>query len=166
MNHEWKNPASGLEPLTPLVGKWHTEGQQLESPLGPAATFVAVETFEWLAGGHFLVHRLEGKFGDRPAACLEVIGKDEQGQLSARSFYSDGNTRTWRVSAVGAKLVLIGSWSKGAEAFQVRYTASFEDIGNTIAGKWEQSRDGADWRTFLELRSTKAQALPNASVGP
>lgn len=165
MNHEWKTPAAGLEPLAGLVGKWHTEGQQHESPLGPAATFVAVETFEWLAAGHFLVHRLEGKLGQQLAACLEVIGKDPQGQLSAQTFYSDGNTRTWRVSEAGTKLLLNGTWSKGTDMFQVRYTASFEDAGNTIAGKWEQSRDGSDWQTFLELRSTKAQALPNASVG-
>jgi len=165
MNHEWKTPAPGLEALTRWVGKWHTEGQQHESQLGPAATFVAVETFEWLAGGHFLVHRLEGQLGQQPAACLEVLGKDPQGQLTAQTFYGDGNTKTWRLSEAGKTLVLNGTWSKAAETFQVRYTASFEEEGNTIVGKWEKSSDGKDWQTFLEARSTKAQELPNTSVG-
>jgi hypothetical protein len=165
MNHEWKTPAPGLELLTPWLGKWHTEGQQLDSPLGPAAPFVDVETFEWLEGGHFMVHRLEGKLGQEPAACVELLGKDAQSQLTAQSFYGDGQTRSWRLSEAGKTLVLNGTWSKGSETFQVRYVASFEEEGNTIVGTWEQSRDGHDWQTFLEARSTKAQPLPNTSVG-
>ena len=166
MKNDWNQPAPGLEALAPLMGKWHTEGQQLESPLGPAAPFVAVETFEWLDGGHFMVHRLEGKFGRQPAACVEILGKDPSSELFAQTFYNDGNTNTWRLSETTRALIWTGTWSKGsAETFQIRYTASFEEEGNTIAGKWEHSRDGNAWRTFLEARSTKAQPLPNASVG-
>lgn len=165
MNHEWKQPAPGLEALARLVGRWHTEGQQLESPLGQASPFVAVETFEWLDGGHFLVHRLEGKFGRRPSACVEILGKDGSG-LFAQTYYNDGNTNLWRVSEADRRLQLQGTWSKGSgEPFHVRYTASFEEEGNTMVGKWEQSRDGDRWDTFLEARSTKAQPLPTASVG-
>ena len=51
MSHAHTKAAAGLGALEPLVGKWHTEGQQYEGPLGPAAPFVAVETFEWLDGG-------------------------------------------------------------------------------------------------------------------
>jgi hypothetical protein len=165
MNHEWKRPAPGLEALNPLVGKWHTEGQQYAGPFGPASPFVAVETFEWLDGGHFLIHRLEGKFGRKPSACVEIFGKGAQG-LFAQTFYDDGRTTTWRVSGIQHGVVLSGSWSTGAdETFQVRYTARVIEEGNTIAGTWEHSRDGAGWQPFLELRSTKAQSLPTASVG-
>lgn len=165
MNHEWKRPAPGLEALNLLVGKWHTEGQQYAGPFGPASPFVAVETFEWLDGGHFLIHRLEGKFGRNASACVEIFGKDAQG-LFAQTFYNDGNANTWRVTAIESGVVLTGSWSKGpTETFQVRYTARVIEEGNTIAGTWEHSPDGAGWQPFLELRSTKAQMLPNASVG-
>jgi hypothetical protein len=166
MNHDWKQPAAGLEALAPFCGKWHTEGQQYESPLGAAGPFVAVETFEWLSGGHFMVHRLEGELGSQPAACVEIFGKDPQGELFAQTFYNDGSTNTWRLNEAVNAVVLSGTWSRGsADSLQVRYTASFEEAGNAIAGKWEQSRDGNDWRTFLDARSTKAQPLPNASVG-
>lgn len=165
MHHEWKRPAPGLEALNPLVGRWHTEGQQYDSLLGPASTFVAVETFEWLDGGHFLIHRLEGKFGRTPSACVEIFGKDARG-LSAQTFYGDGNTNTWRVSEIENGVVMNGTWSKGSDGvIRVRYTARFVEEGNTIAGTWEQSSDGAGWRAFLEVRSTKAQPLPNASIG-
>src|SRR5258706_14944131 len=157
MTHAWTKPARGLEALERLAGKWHTEGQQNEGPVGPAAPFVAVETFEWLDGGHFLIHRLDGKFGRQPAACLEVLGRDAAGELFAQTFYNDGNTNSWRVTEEGAALVLSGTWSKGEGAtFHVRYTASAVDEGNTLEGKWEQSRDAQNWHTFMETRSTKA----------
>jgi hypothetical protein len=159
-------PASGLEVLLPLVGKWHTEGEQLEGPLGPAAPFVAVETFEWLAGGHFLVHHLEGRFGRQPSACIEIMGMKASGQIYVHSFYNDGNSNTWEVEAKGSNLVLSGEWAAGGgQSFQVRYIMSFTDAGNTLEGKWEQSRDGRIWKPFLDARSTRAQPLPTASIG-
>lgn len=167
MTHHTTKPAEGLEALLPLVGKWHTEGAQLEGPLGPAAPFVAVETFEWLDGGHFLIHRVDGRFGKQPTACLEIVGKDASG-LFAQTFYNDGNVNTWRIEPKpGSQLVMSGEWPAGSspEPFKVRYTMSFIDAGNTLDGKWEQSRDGAEWQTFLESRATKALPLPNSSVG-
>jgi hypothetical protein len=167
MTHSTTKPASGLELLQPLVGKWHTEGQQYEGPLGPASPFVAVEIFEWLDGGHYLVHRLDGHFGRQAAACIEIMGKHPDGELFAQTFYNDGNSNTWQLKENGSSgLVLQGSWSKGSgEAFRVRYTLEVVDAGDTFEGKWEQSRDGESWQTFLEARGTKALPLPNASVG-
>jgi len=160
-------PAPGLEALLPLVGKWHTEGAQLEGPLGPAASFVAVETFEWLDGGHFLVHQLDGRFGQQPAACIEIMGIKPNGHIYAQSFYNDGNSNTWQVEAKGSNLVLSGEWAAGGgPSFHVRYVMSFTDAGNTLEGQWEQSRDGRIWKPFLDARSTRAQPLPNASIGP
>ncbi|HYQ17679.1 MAG TPA: DUF1579 family protein, partial [Polyangiaceae bacterium] len=138
MTHSATDAAPGLEALRPLVGKWHIEGKQLESPLGPAAPFVAVETFEWLEGGRFLVHRLEGKLGDRPAACVEILGLNEAGELFAQTYYDDGTTTRWEVKADAQALVSSGSWPKSGAALRVRYTATIVDLGNTIEGKWEQ----------------------------
>lgn len=164
--HHHSNPAPGLEALLPLVGKWHTEGEQVEGPLGPASPFVAVETFEWLDGGTFLIHRLDGRFGRQPAACIEVMGKGPAGEIVAHSFYNDGNANTWRVEPLASGLVLSGKWSAGTSGtFHVRYTMTLTDVGNTLEGKWEQSRDGASWKVFLETRATKAQPLPSASIG-
>jgi hypothetical protein len=167
MTHSATDAAPGLEALRPLVGKWHTEGQQIEGPLGPQSPFVAVETFEWLDGGHFLVHRLDGKFGQKPAACIEVWGRNEAGELFAHTFYNDGNTNDWQIRETSSALVLSGSWSKGSgPTFKLRYTARVIEGGNTLDGKWEQSRDGESWTTFMETRATKAQPLPSSSIGP
>ncbi len=167
MSHQASDAAPGLEGLKPLVGKWHTEGKQLEGPLGPAAPFVAVETFEWLEGGRFLVHRLDGKFGTRPAACIEVFGLNQANELFGHTFYNDGNTNTWQLQVDSHAVILNGTWSKGqGPSFRLRQSVRVIEEGNTLESKWEQSRDGRDWTTFMETRSTKAQPLPNTSVGP
>ncbi len=166
MTHASNKSAPDLVCLQPLAGKWHTEGQQIDGPFGPAAPFVAVETFEWLDGGHFLVHRLDGKFGQRPAACMEILGRNPAGELFAQSFYNDGHTNTWRLAEDSQTLVLSGGWAKGeADGHQVRCTVSFTEAGNTMNCKWEQSRDGQSWLTFMDTHATKAQPLPSASVG-
>lgn len=165
MHHDVK-PVPELEALAALTGKWHTEGRQLEGPLGPASAFVAVETFEWLEGGHFLIHRVEGKVGGRLASCIEIFGKNERGQLFAQTFYNDGNSNSWRIQATPHEVILSGTWSKGSGAgLELRYTARVIEEGNTLEGKWEQSRDGKAWSVFMETRATKAQPLPSASIG-
>ncbi len=42
--------------LAVFLGKWNLEGQQYDGLVGSAAKIVAVETYEWLPGGFFLVH--------------------------------------------------------------------------------------------------------------
>jgi hypothetical protein len=166
MSHVQIQAAAGLTAFEPLVGKWHTEGQQHEGPLGPAAPFAAVEVFEWLDGGQFLIHRLDGHFGGQAAACIEVLGKREGGQLFAQTFYNDGRRNEWVITEDGATLVWSGVWSTThASSVRVRYTVSFEDVGNTLVGKWEQSNDGQTWQVFIDARGTKAQPLPNTSIG-
>ncbi|HEX6738032.1 MAG TPA: DUF1579 family protein, partial [Vicinamibacteria bacterium] len=59
-----------------FVGSWKMEGRQHAGPFGPAARITATESFEWLQGGFFLVHRLEGRLESEPIACIEVMGHD------------------------------------------------------------------------------------------
>jgi hypothetical protein len=83
--------------LDVFVGKWNMEGQQYGGLIGPATKITAVETYEWLTGGFFLVHRFEGLVGDQDAACIEIIGHDASSQsYPRRSFYSDGKTNEWQ----------------------------------------------------------------------
>ena len=58
-------PGPEHERLGPFVGRWTTTGRQYTGPFGPEAEFTATESFEWLTGGYFLIHRLEGRLGRR-----------------------------------------------------------------------------------------------------
>ena len=113
------------------------------------------------------MHRLDGRFGTRPAACVEIFGLNEAHELYGHTFYNDGNSNLWQLETDGHTVTLNGTWSKGqGPTFRLRYNARVIEEGNALEGKWEQSGDGREWTTFLETRATKAQSLPNTSVGP
>lgn len=69
-----------------FVGKWNLEGRQLEGIVGPAAKVAAVQTYEWLTGGFFLIHRFEGRVGNGEAACIEIIAYDHIATLHYAYF--------------------------------------------------------------------------------
>src|SRR5262245_2356547 len=97
--------------LQSFVGTWETEGQQYESPLGPAAKVKALETYGWLTGRAFLVHRFEGHVGDKPAARLELIGAAEAGtSFPVHTFYDNGFVGEWQLQERGPSWILHGHW--------------------------------------------------------
>ena len=70
--------------------------EQYEGPVGPAARTSALEIYEWLTGGFFLIHRFQGRVGDRDAACIEVIGHDARTQTyPIHTFYNNGIAQQW-----------------------------------------------------------------------
>ncbi|MEK6324240.1 MAG: DUF1579 family protein [Acidobacteriota bacterium] len=148
--------------LDVFVGKWSMEGQQYESEFGPAAKLTAVETYEWLPGGFFLVHRFEGGFegggDDQEMACIEIIGHDAASQsYLCHSFYNDGKTNEWQARERDGIWTLTGDWQTAAKSPKVRCTTVFSDAGNTRTGKWERSSDGSKWGTFWDVKATKAK---------
>jgi|SRR5215218_198119 len=66
-DHDAPTPAPELRRLDFLVGTWNIEGETSPEFAGPAMKSTSTETFEWLHGGFFLVHRWDAVFGD-PAA--------------------------------------------------------------------------------------------------
>ena len=142
--------------LDPFVGNWRLEGQQYDGPFGPDAKIVAVETYEWLAGGFFLVHRLGGKLDATEIACVEIIGFDESNQNYPRyTFYGNGKTNVWQSQATDTGWTLIGDSTMGNKALKVRCTIVFSESGKHMSSKWEYSGDGSHWKTFWDVRATK-----------
>ena len=143
--------------MEPFIGTWLLEGEQLDTEIGPASPVEALETFEWLTGGHFVVHRFEGRVGEEPAACIEVIGYDAaRGEHPARTFYNDGRTADWRLRETGDTWTLTGEWSGPSGPMTVRCTTNFADGGCARTSKWEYAKPGGEWTTFWDVRATKS----------
>jgi hypothetical protein len=142
--------------LDAFVGTWNTEGRQNEGPFGPAAEISALESYEWLTGSCFLVHRFEGRVGDSVAACIEILGDDAQHEgLSAQTFYNDGLRRQWRLRERDGTWTLTEDSPIESSPMKVRLTTVFSDGGKTMNGTWEHSRDGSDWQVFWDVKATK-----------
>lgn len=144
------------ERLDAFVGKWHMEGQQLAGPAGPPASISAMETYEWLPGGQFLLHRFDGHIGDSPAACIEIIGfEPERRCYRAHTFYNNGQTNVWDIEHRNGQWLTLGDWTAGGQPTKVRCTTTLGDDGTTMQARWEHSRDGVKWETFWEVSARK-----------
>ncbi|MEP6491882.1 MAG: DUF1579 family protein [bacterium] len=147
--------------LEVFVGTWHTEGKQYEGSVGPAAPVTAVETFEWLTGELFLIHRFQGQVGGAASACIEVIGYDPSTDAyPARTYYNNGIINDWQYEDHGKIWILAGEWMMGDERTYVRCTTRFSDDDNTRSGRWESSADGVNWQTYWDVTATRATIIP------
>lgn len=152
------NAAFDLRPerLAAFVGKWHMEGQQLAGAAGPAASISALQTYEWLPGQQFLVHRFDGHIGDTEAACVEIIGFDpERRCYRAHTFYNNGQMNVWDIEARDNEWRVLGDWQSRDRQLKVRCTIEFSDDGRTMHSRWEHSHDGHRWETFWDVSARK-----------
>jgi hypothetical protein len=142
--------------LTVFVGEWHAEGQQIAGPVGPAVKVEATQTYEWLPGEAFLIHRFDGHIGDSRAACIEIIGCNrETGACRAHTFYNNGLTNVWDIERQNGEWRLIGDWNMGGKSMKVRCSISFGQGDKTMRSHWERSSDGSTWQTFWDLHAKK-----------
>jgi hypothetical protein len=143
-------PGPEHQRLNVFVGKWNTEGQTRAGPLGPAARITAVDTYEWFAGGFFLVHHVDARIGDEEMKVLEVIGYDPSSRTYyTRSFDSQGNAGSYVAS------VRDGGWSLKGES--ERATVVVSKDGNTMTVNWERSDDGTTWWPWMDVTLTRAR---------
>jgi hypothetical protein len=143
--------------LNAFAGEWHAEGEQNESPVGPAASIKATQRYEWLQGNRFLIHRFDGQVGASSASCVEIIGCDrDTGLCRVHSFYNNGLTNVWDVELHGGRWRLIGDWNMAGRTMKVRCAITFQDGGRIMRSHWEYSSDGTRWHTFWDVKAKKA----------
>jgi hypothetical protein len=130
-----------LEPFTVLIGTWITEATH---PLFDGVVPGHV-SYEWLAGGHFLVQRSHADHEAFPDA-IGVIGAPEAGDgLVMEYFDSRGVRRTYGVSLDEGVLRI---WRDDPE-FAQRFAAELDD--HAFVGRWQLARTPGDWRDDLEM---------------
>jgi hypothetical protein len=143
-------------PLDAFIGRWSLDGKQYDSPFGGAAKIAAVETYEWLPGRAFLIHRFDGRVGDSDAACMEVIGAEPAKQgYRYRTFYNNGRFAEWFGRERGGVWVITGVWQMPHGATTVRCTTTLGAEGETLASTWEYSTETNRWQTFWDVRGKK-----------
>jgi hypothetical protein len=133
-----------IEPLNAFVGRWTTRGRIHDGD----RSFSGTDTYEWLAGQHFLIHRVDVRMGGREMKAIEIIGWDaERDTYVMNSFDSQG-----------AHTVMQASVSEGAWRFEgetMRFHGAFSADGRTISGTWETRGDDEAWRPWMDVVLTK-----------
>jgi hypothetical protein len=115
----------------------------------------ADELFEWLTGGRFLIHRLQGRLGDDGMACIEILGRTGNGRaVTAHTFYNDGSSNTWQLEDRGGTWTMTGEWPRDGNVLAVRCTIMFADRMHR-RGTWEYSADRSTWKVFWLTEATR-----------
>lgn len=133
--------------LTVLVGRWRTTGEFVDAVAG-SPPLRASDTYEWLPGGHFLLHRAEGDVGGTPFATLEVFGYDRAaGHHFSYAFGDQGTVGRYTAMFEGR------AWRIDGEA--ERFRGEFSADGRALGGLWERRADDGSWRPWLRITLTK-----------
>jgi hypothetical protein len=130
-----------LEPFEALIGTWDTEATHPQfDGVVPGSV-----TFEWLAGGHFLVQRSHNDHELFPDAIC-IIGAPETGDgLVMEGFDSRGVRRTYGVS------VEDGVWRMWRDhpGFDQRFSAMLGQ--DTCQGLWQLAETPGDWQDDVTM---------------
>jgi Protein of unknown function (DUF1579) len=141
-------PSPETQHLHLLVGKWNTEGETHASENTPAVKVTFVDTYEWLSGKFFLVHRADGQIGDQGLSMIEFIGYNASSQrYNCHSFDSRGNADLFQANLRDR------TWT--VEGKSARFIGVFSNTGNTLTGRWEQFSAGLNWLPWMDVKLTK-----------
>ncbi|AWP27576.1 DUF1579 family protein [Paenibacillus sp. Cedars] len=147
-SHKPSKPDPAMERLNVFVGKWNTEGVIKASPSGAADVLKAVDTYEWLPGGYFLIHHVDGYMGKDKVKAIEIIGYDASSQnYTTHSYDNQGNFNAYQAN------LLDRDWKIWGES--ERFTGMFSEDSNTLTGSWELSSDGTNWVPWMDIKLTK-----------
>ncbi|WP_236600948.1 hypothetical protein [Ktedonobacter sp. SOSP1-85] len=136
------NPA--LEPFKVFVGQWQTIGSH---PYLPGIPLHGRTTFDWLAGGAFLIMHTEIDHPSFPDG-VAIFGSDDVAKTYFQlSFDERGVSRKYDVTMTGNQL----KWWRDEPSFSQRCTMTIEDNGNKMESQGEMSREGAAWEKDLAL---------------
>lgn len=82
--------STDLNKLNVFIGNRHAEGtsygegQDINNPEASGVPWVSDESYEWLPGNFFMLHKWNAKTGNNPFIGTEIIGYDE----TKKEFYS------------------------------------------------------------------------------
>ncbi|MDX6681826.1 MAG: hypothetical protein QOG94_1865 [Solirubrobacteraceae bacterium] len=139
-----------LKELEPLVGEWSLEAIP---PGGKPWPGEARATIEWHDSRAHLVQRSTVELPEAPNA-ISIMGCDAANGAYYQLYSDDrGVCRVYRMSIGDGEWRL---WREG-EPFSQRFTARFEDDGDTIVGRWEKAQDGASYELDFDLIYRRAR---------
>lgn len=140
-----------LARLGALVGIWRTEGRTIGTPTEPAITIEGTDAYEWVAGGRFLLHRVDVRMGEVAVEAVEIIGYDETtGTYPTHAFDNSGTVATYHFTERD------GVWTIAGDG--ERSTLEVDPAGDSMRARWERARDGSTWEPWMDMRFTRMAA--------
>ncbi len=131
-----------------FAGRWQSEGRGHR----PEGRMIADETWEWLAGGFFLICRFDSRVGEAEHKGQGALSYDAARKTHVLRLIDNlGYDRLYDASINGNVWTFRGT--------RERATYEFSDDCRSIDIRWEFSNDGRDWQPLCELTATRTGGL-------
>ena len=131
-----------------LAGKWITQGTIRAAEGAASAEMRAIDQYEWLPGGFFMLHKVDALIAGAVSQSIEVIGYDEaQACYVTRSYDDQGKSDGFTARLKGC------AWSIDGE--KVRFRGAFDQGNLVLAGTWEQRSDKKRWIPWMDIELRK-----------
>lgn len=134
-----------------FAGSWKTEGEIRGEGDASPKEIAGHDIYEWVAGGFFLLHRVDVMMGDERTEVIEIIGsagKKKDDGFAMRSFDNQGNVVTMKgyVETPGVFKI---------EGVGMRSTLELSGNQNVMTVAWEQSSEDGQWNPWMKLKLTR-----------
>ena len=134
--------------LDVLAGKWITQGTIRATGDASLSKMRAIDQYEWLPGGFFMLHKVDALIAGAVSQSIEVIGYDAaQACFVTRSYDDQGTSDVFTARLKGR------AWSIDGE--KVRFRGAFEADGSVLAGIWEQRSSQRRWSPWMDIKLRK-----------
>lgn len=138
-----------VEALEKFVGVWNTTGTLLATKDAPALKLVATDTYEWLPGGYFLLHRVDARIGEQVSRSIEIVGWDaERGTLMSRSYDDQGASDEFVCVLDGRRWMIVGE--------SMRFDGAFSEGERRLSGTWELRGPDGQWSPWMDIELNRA----------
>jgi hypothetical protein len=133
-----------------LIGKWRTEGRILESDKNPERKITGTDTYHFILGGFFILHKADVLMGNVKSETYEVIGLDKSNdQATLQHYNNQGSSGKMTGTLKNGELRINGDG--------LRFKGLFNDNDKKIEGTWEKLADEKNWVEFLKMNFTKIE---------
>ncbi len=144
-----KLKAEELLQLRRFVGRWNTKGVLRTSDKMHGEIVTGTDTYEWLAGEYFLLHKADVYIGKEKNQTYEIIGFDNKiGKFTMQHYDSKGSTGLMLAECKKDDWEFIGD--------DLRFRGGFKNDDKEFSGIWEQRTKDSNWEIFMDITLIRA----------
>ena len=141
-------PTAKHRALSVFAGKWITQGSIRATDEAASVELRAIDRYEWLPGGFFMLHQVDALIGTTASQSIEVMGYDAQQACYVTRSYDDQGTSDGFTAQLKGR-----AWSIDGE--KVRFRGAFDASCSILAGTWEQRNSQGRWHPWMDIKLRK-----------
>lgn len=140
-----------MQRWNPVVGRWRTTGVVLDEQGRPTIEIHGTDAYEWMAGGHWLVHHVDVMMGEQHTQALELIGDHDPrtDTYTMRAFDASGDYTTMTAHLHGD-----GSWLFDGPAMRSTLWPAADH--SSMSALWERELDTGRWIPWMRMNFAPA----------